>query len=72
MLVLFLEFAEFSSDVVSSELPENIPLPVISFNLYPEQGFLSIEKKKKKATRRDGITLIPCKRKTTKKMIGCT
>ena len=39
MLVLFFEFAEFSSDVVSSDLPENIPLPVISFNLYPGAGF---------------------------------
>jgi len=62
MLVLFFEFAEFSSDVVSSDLPENIPLPVISFNLYPEQGFLSIKKKKKKkktTRRRDRITLRP-------------
>jgi len=48
MLVLFFEFADLASDVVFSGLPENIPLPVISFILYSEHGFLSIKKKIRK------------------------
>ena len=40
MLVLLFKFAELASDAESSPLAENIPLPVISFILYPEHGLL--------------------------------
>ena len=40
MLVLLFEFAELASDAESSALAENIPLPLISFILYPEHGLL--------------------------------
>lgn len=42
MLVLLFEFAEPASAVESSALAENIPLPVISFILYPEHGLLKV------------------------------
>lgn len=42
MLVLLFEFTEPASDAESSPLAENIPLPFISFILYPEHGLLKI------------------------------
>lgn len=40
MRMLVFEFAELASDAESSPLAANIPLPVISFILYPEHGLL--------------------------------
>jgi len=42
MLVLLFKFAELASDAESSPLAANIPLPVISFILYPEHGLLRV------------------------------
>ena len=41
-LVLLLEVTFPDSDATPSPSPANMPLPVISFILYPEQGFLQI------------------------------
>lgn len=43
MLVLLFKFAELASDAESSPLAANIPLPVISFILYPEHGLLRVK-----------------------------
>lgn len=44
VLLLGVGFALPDSDVPFSPSSAKIPLPVISFNLYPEQGFLNITK----------------------------
>jgi len=73
MPVLFFKFADLASDVVFSALPENIPLPVISFILYPEHDFLSIKNKIRKTTRNKGLdhsdTMLEERKR---KMIGWT
>jgi len=42
MLVLLLESSELASDAEPFPLAPNIPLPVISFILYPEHGLLRV------------------------------
>lgn len=42
MLVLLFEFGDLASEALPSALAENMPLPVISFILYPEHDFLRV------------------------------